>query len=156
MDGGLIWGHVTTRSWQLAAGKRPFILEMYAWQVMQCMLNRAYNDVAPDLRFYSFPHIPGAIQDVVNAPVAMANMLPVWNAAGRFFEPATFRSYSWSDDLIVIPTMANNARWWFLYDGPLAMQPHAGITNIDHNVGLLGRCEPAPAMLLSIMSSSEL
>lgn len=119
-------GPVADRGWRSVLGDQqydklvtlnsPFLLKMYGWQVMQCLLNRAELAAEP-------PHVQLMThvwqQGLALTPWTMhqpiANIGPVYNAEAACYEPCTFVSYQWSTETVIAPQLLLTDVWWTYY-----------------------------------------
>lgn len=114
-------------NYQQSAGKAtPFYLQMYAYQVIQLYLSRAFPNVEPALLYYVLDHIIGNTSQEWGAPAAQQAMQPHWDNAHRMFVPCTFKSYDWGTSQIFVATFSDEYQDWVTYYGPQSTEPKCG------------------------------
>lgn len=119
-------GPAADRGWRSVLGDQtydkivttnsPFMLKMYGWQVMQCLLNRAQRAAEPPnvmLMTHVWQNGLALTPWTLSQPIA--GIGPTYNVQAMCYEPCTFVSYLWSTETVVAPQLSIADDWWLPY-----------------------------------------
>lgn len=139
-------GPVAQRGWRAVLGdhrynraileNRPFILNMYGWQVLQCLTNRAQLNAQPDgLMAMSHQWQQGIPPDQWNLAEGQAFQLPAWNMQANCYEPCTFLSFDWANSALYAPRLHLAQQWWQPYSRHDGKRATCGFDALDRDMG---------------------
>lgn len=141
-------GPVADRGWRAVLGDKnynesillntPYKLNMYGWQVLQCLCNRAWPNAQPagiaTMTHIWQQHLPPT-QWVLAGPVA--DRLPLWNDQAHSFELCTFKSFDWDTSTLYAPRLQAAQNWWLAYSYHDGSRPTAGFDALSRDMGAI-------------------
>lgn len=120
----------------------PFQLHMYGWQVMQCLCNRAWQAVQPaGLGLMTHAWQPSLVPSAWNQVAMVAAHNPLWNDNAHCYEPCTFKSFNWDNDVMFAPRLQLAQAWWHPFSRHDGARPTAGFDALGRDPGAIGPAE---------------
>lgn len=158
-------GPAAARGWRSVLGDHkydqsltqnsPFLLQMYGWQVLQCMCNRTLPAAQPPgITTMTNTWQQGVLPSQWTVVPAANQVLPVFNVDAHAFEPCSFMSYNWEDHIIYAPHLQLAMVWWQSLSRHDGARPTCGFDALDRDLGAQPAAQPDMMDLSFLMGMS--